>query len=245
MAPLLKVENLHKSFDGLEVLRGISFELNKGETLVIIGPSGSGKSTLLRCINHLSPPDKGDIWLDNEKLGASGLDLNKIRSKMGFVFQEFNLFTHLSALDNVRFGPHRVKGVKKEEATRIALQEIERVGMADKVDAYPAQLSGGQQQRISIARALALEPKLIMFDEPTSALDPELTGEVLNVMANLARDGMTILVVTHEMGFARSVADTIIFLEKGRVLEKGTPEKMMSHPEHERTRRFFEVIGKK
>jgi ABC-type polar amino acid transport system ATPase subunit len=240
---LLKVDNLHKSFDNLLILNGISFELEKGEATVVIGPSGSGKSTMLRCINCLTPPDRGRIWLDGIELTAPGTNMNDARSRMGFVFQDFNLFTHLTVLDNVRFGPLRVNLKSKKEATRIALEEIERVGMSNKLDAYPAQLSGGQQQRISIARALALKPQLIMFDEPTSALDPELTHEVLSVMSGLAKDGMTLLVVTHEMGFARSVADRIIFLEQGSILEEGPPEKMFTAPENERTRSFLQKIS--
>jgi ABC-type polar amino acid transport system ATPase subunit len=240
---LLRVENLHKSFDGLNVLNGISFGLEKGQVTVVIGSSGSGKSTLLRCINCLSPPDKGQVWLENQELTARDADLNQARSKMGFVFQDFNLFTHLTVLENVCFGPLRVNKKSKEEARQIALEEIKRVGMMDKLNAYPAQLSGGQQQRISIARALALKPQLIMFDEPTSALDPELTGEVLSVMSVLARDGMTLLVVTHEMGFARSVADRIIFMEEGVILEQGPPEQLFTAPENERTRYFLQMIS--
>lgn len=240
---LLKVDNLHKSFDGIKILNGISFDLKKGEVTVVIGPSGSGKSTMLRCLNCLTPPEEGQIWLEDVELTSSEADMNDARSKMGFVFQDFNLFTHLTVLDNVRFGPLRVNGKSKKEATDIALEEIERVGMIDKVDAYPAQLSGGQKQRISIARALALKPQLIMFDEPTSALDPELTNEVLAVMSALAKDGMTLLVVTHEMGFARSVADRIIFLDQGVILEKGTPDKMFTEPEHERTRTFLKMLS--
>jgi len=240
---LLRVENLHKSFDGLDVLKGISFGLEKGQVTVVIGSSGSGKSTLLRCINCLTPPDKGQVWLENLELTARDADLNQARSKMGFVFQDFNLFTHLTVLENVCFGPLRVNKKSKEEARQIALEEIERVGMLNKLDAYPAQLSGGQQQRISIARALALKPQLIMFDEPTSALDPELTGEVLAVMSGLAKDGMTLLVVTHEMGFARSVADRIIFMEEGTILEQGPPEQLFTAPENERTRYFLQMIS--
>jgi ABC-type polar amino acid transport system ATPase subunit len=240
---LLKVDKLHKSFDGLDILNGISFELKKGEATVVIGPSGSGKSTMLRCINCLTPPDQGRIWLDGVELTAPGANLNDARSRMGFVFQDFNLFTHLTVLDNVRFGPLRVHRKSPKEATRIAREEIERVGMANKMDAYPAQLSGGQKQRISIARALALKPQLIMFDEPTSALDPELTSEVLSVMTGLAKDGMTLLVVTHEMVFARSVADHIIFLEQGSIREEGPPEKMFTAPDNERTRSFLKMMS--
>ncbi len=240
---LLKVENLHKSFDGQTILSGISFVLEKGEVTVVIGQSGSGKSTMLRCLNCLTPVDRGRIWLNGLELTAPGTNLNQARSKMGFVFQDFNLFIHLTVLDNVRFGPLRINRKSKKEATRIAMEEIERVGLQDKLSAYPAQLSGGQQQRISIARALALKPQLIMFDEPTSALDPELTSEVLSVMSDLARDGMTLLVVTHEMGFARSVADRVIFLDHGSILEEGPPEKLFTAPENERTRTFLKMIS--
>lgn len=209
MNALLRVEDVHKRYGKEEVLKGVSFRLSKGETKVIIGPSGTGKSTLLRCINRLTEPDRGRIWLNGVEVTGHRVNLNRIRAQIGFVFQDFNLFTHLTALDNVRLGPMRVLGLKKEEATKLALEELARVGLADKAGSYPAQLSGGQQQRVSIARALAMNPKLILFDEPTSALDPELIGEVLEVMIQLAKEGMTMIVVTHEMGFARSVADSI------------------------------------
>jgi His/Glu/Gln/Arg/opine family amino acid ABC transporter permease subunit len=218
---LLKVENIHKRYGKEEVLKGVSFELKRGETKVVIGPSGTGKSTLLRCINRLSLPDKGQVWLEGEEITHSKSNINQLRTKIGFVFQDFNLFAHLNALKNVSIAPMKVKGMKKEEATKLAMEELERVGLGDKADAYPAQLSGGQQQRVSIARALAMSPKLILFDEPTSALDPELIGEVLEVMINLAKDGMTMLVVSHEMGFARSVADEVIFMEHGVIVEHG------------------------
>lgn len=239
---LLRVEDLHKRYGKEEVLRGVSFSLEKGETKVIIGPSGTGKSTLLRCINRLTEPDRGRIFLEDVEITSPRVNINKIRAQIGFVFQDFNLFTHLTALDNVRLGLMRVKGLSKKEATERAMQELARVGLADKAKAYPAELSGGQQQRVSIARALAMDPKLILFDEPTSALDPELIGEVLSVMVELAKSGMTMLVVTHEMGFARSVADEIIFMEKGVIVEQGPPEQLFRRPQHPRTAEFLRRI---
>jgi len=239
---ILRVEGLHKAYGAEEVLKGISLEVRRGETKVIIGPSGTGKSTLLRCINQLTPPDGGRVWLDGIEITAPKVNINKIRQSIGFVFQDFNLFNHLTALDNVRIGLTKVKGMGKEEATEKALEELRRVGLEDKADAYPAELSGGQQQRVSIARALAMDPKLILFDEPTSALDPELIGEVLEVMIDLAKSGMTMLVVTHEMGFARSVADEIIFMEGGVILEQGPPAQLFSSPKHKRTREFLHKI---
>lgn len=239
---LLRVENLHKRYGKEEVLKGVSFSLDKGETKVIIGPSGTGKSTLLRCINRLTEPDRGRIWLEDVEITSPKVNINRIRAQIGFVFQDFNLFTHLTALDNVRLGLIRVKRMSKKEATARAMEELARVGLADKANAYPAELSGGQQQRVSIARALAMEPKLILFDEPTSALDPELIGEVLAVMEDLAQSGMTMLVVTHEMGFARTVADEIIFMEKGVIVEQGPPEQLFRNPKHPRTAEFLRRI---
>ncbi len=239
---ILIVEDLHKRYGREEVLRGISFEVRRGETKVIIGPSGTGKSTLLRCINRLTPPDSGRVWLDGVEVTHPKTDINKIRAQIGFVFQDFNLFTHLTALDNVRLGLLKVKRLDKKRATEIALRELARVGLADKARAYPAELSGGQQQRVSIARALAMNPKVILFDEPTSALDPELIGEVLEVMIKLAREGMTMVVVSHEMGFARSVADEIIFMEKGVIVEQGPPEQLFVAPKHPRTAEFLRKI---
>jgi len=239
---ILKVENLHKSYGKTEVIKGVSFEVKKGETKVIIGPSGTGKSTLLRCINQLDYPDKGRVWLEDVEISKSPIDINQIRASIGFVFQSFNLFTHLTALDNVRIGPMRVREMKEEEATKIALEELKRVGLGDKIHHYPAQLSGGQQQRVSIARALAMNPKLILFDEPTSALDPELIGEVLEVMINLAKEGTTMIVVTHEMGFACSVANDIIFMDGGIILEEGPPGEIFKNPTHKRTAKFLSKI---
>lgn len=240
---ILDVRNLKKSYEGLEVLKGISFGLRKGETKVVIGPSGSGKSTLLRCINHLTVPDEGEIFLNGEKVLDRNID--SMRARMGFVFQDFNLFSHLSALDNVRICQIKVNGVSKEAATRRAQKELERVGLKDKESAYPAELSGGQQQRVSIARALAMDPDVLLFDEPTSALDPELTGEVIRVMQQLANDGMTMVVVTHEMSFARQAADEVIFMEGGHIVEMGEPEAMFTRSVNERTRAFLNIIAER
>jgi len=241
--PLLRVEDLHKRYGAEGVLRGVSLTVEKGETKVLIGPSGTGKSTLLRCINRLTEPDRGRVWLGDVEVTSPKTDLNRVRAQIGFVFQDFNLFTHLTALDNVRLGLLRVKGMQKKGATERAQAELARVGLADKAKAYPAELSGGQQQRVSIARALAMDPKLILFDEPTSALDPELIGEVLGVMVKLAREGMTMIVVTHEMGFARSVADEIVFMENGVIVEQGPPERMFRTPEVPRTAEFLRKIS--
>ena len=239
---ILKVENLYKSYGKTEVIKGVSFEVKKGEAKVIIGPSGTGKSTLLRCINQLDQIDKGQIWLEDIEITKSHIDINQIRASIGFVFQSFNLFTHLTVLDNVRIGPMRVREMKEEEATKISIEELKRVGLGDKIHNYPAQLSGGQQQRVSIARALAMNPKLILFDEPTSALDPELIGEVLEVMINLAKEGTTMIVVTHEMDFARSVANDIIFMDGGLILEEGSPEQIFNNPKYKRTAKFLSKI---
>jgi len=239
---LLRVEDVHKSYDDLMVLRGITFQMDRGEIKVIIGPSGTGKSTLLRCVNGLAYPEKGRIWIDGEEVTDPKTNINHIRSKVGFVFQSFNLFAHLTALDNVAIGPVKVKGMKKSEARLLAMEELRRVGLEDKADAYPAELSGGQQQRVSIARALAMNPKLILFDEPTSALDPELMGEVLKVMMDLAKEGMTMLVVSHEIGFARAVADEILFLDEGKIIEKGHPSELLTNPANKRTKEFLHQI---
>ena len=239
---ILKVEDLNKSYGDNHVLRGVSMQMQRGETKVIIGPSGTGKSTLLRCINQLSVPDSGRVWLGDKEITSHRENINHIRAEIGFVFQSFNLFTHLNALANVRIGPMKVKGMKKRAATKLAMEELERVGLSDKAKAYPAELSGGQQQRVSIARALAMFPQLMLFDEPTSALDPELIGEVLEVMVSLAKDGMTMLVVSHEMGFARSVSDEIIFMESGDILEQGPPEDFFTSPKEPRTREFLSKI---
>lgn len=238
---ILDVQDMKKAYNGLDVLKGIGFGLRKGETKVVIGPSGSGKSTLLRCINHLTVPDAGRIYLNGEEVLDSNIDA--IRARIGFVFQDFNLFTHLTVLDNVRICQIKVNGVDKETATQRAHRELERVGLGDRASAYPAELSGGQQQRVSIARALAMDPDVLLFDEPTSALDPELTGEVVRVMQQLAAEGMTMVVVTHEMSFARQAADEIIFMENGHIVEQGTPDVLFNSASNERTKAFLNVIA--
>ncbi|MEN2996905.1 MAG: amino acid ABC transporter ATP-binding protein [Acetomicrobium sp.] len=236
--PLLRVVNVKKRYGDKIVLDGVSFTLNKGETKVIIGPSGTGKSTLLKSINRLVVPDEGEIWLEETEI-IRCKNINAVRQKIGYVFQDFGLFHHLTALENVMIGLTKVKKMPKKEAVEKARYELNRVGLSGIEDLYPAQLSGGQKQRVAIARALAMEPKLMLFDEPTSALDPELIGEVLAVMKELAESKMTMLVVTHEMGFARSVSDEIIFIEKGKIVEQTSPEKMFRDPEHQRTREFL------
>lgn len=238
---LLDVKDIHKKYGEIEVLKGVSLTLARGETKVIMGPSGTGKSTLLRCINRLSPPTSGEVFLDGELICDA--NINEMRQKVAFVFQDFNLFLHLSALDNVAMGPMRLKGMKRAEARELAMQELQRVGMQTHAASYPAQLSGGQQQRVSIARALAMKPEVILFDEPTSALDPELTGEVVAVMQKLASDGITMLVVSHEIGFARRAADAIIFMEGGHVIEEGPPEQIIGAPRQDRTREFLNMIA--
>jgi polar amino acid transport system ATP-binding protein len=246
--PIVRVEDLHKTYGDSEVIKGISFDVQEQEVVVIIGPSGTGKSTMLRCINLLTRPDKGRIWLEEQEITAPHTDINKIRQRIGMVFQDFNLFNHLTALVNVTIGLTKVMGLNKREADEKARWELERVGLSDKADLYPAQLSGGQKQRVAIARALGMDPHVMLFDEPTSALDPELIGEVLTVMQKLAREGMTMLVVTHEMGFAREVSDRIIFMEHGVIVEDGPPKQLFYQPKHNRTREFLgkitELYGK-
>lgn len=242
METILEVKNLHKSYGATDVLKGISFTMNKGETTVVIGTSGTGKSTLLRCINQIDPPDKGEIWLEGQEITHRSKSINTIRQRIGFVFQEFNLFNHLTALRNVSIGLEKVKNMPKEEAEARALKELRRVGLEKQARQYPAQLSGGQKQRVGIARALAMDPVIILFDEPTSALDPELIGEVLEVMNGLAGK-VAMLVVTHEMGFARNVADEIVFMEGGVVVERGPPSKLFLNPDHKRTKEFLGKIA--
>ncbi len=240
---LVRVENVKKSFGKNTVLDGVSFTIEKGEVKVIIGPSGTGKSTLLRCINMLAPPDSGKIWLQDIELTNPKTNLHQMRQKIGMVFQHFALFKHLKAIDNVALGLVKVKGMNRSDAYKKAMNDLQKVGLAEHADKYPAQLSGGQQQRVGIARALAMDPLLMLFDEPTSALDPELIGEVLQVMQNLAKEGMTMVCVTHEMGFAKSVASEIIFMEKGHILEASAPQQMFSNPQNERTRSFLHKIA--
>jgi len=234
----LEVKNLHKRYGEKEIIKGISFEIEKGETLVVIGPSGTGKSTMLMCINRLIEPDAGEIYLNGERI-TSSKHPEIFRQKIGMVFQEFNLFNHLTVLNNVMIGPLKVKKFQRDKAERIAKENLIKVGLGSYMNAYPAQLSGGQKQRVGIARALAMEPDLILFDEPTSALDPELVGEVLEVIKKLARDGMTMIIVTHEIGFAKDVADRIIFMENGEIIEEGIPSVILNSPSQERTKKFL------
>ena len=241
-AIVLRVEDIYKKYGNVEVLKGVSFEIKRGETKVIIGPSGSGKSTLLRCINQLTIPDKGRIWLENEEVTHTRKNINQFRQKIGMVFQDFNLFDHLNALRNVEIGLIKVKGMGKDNARQKAIEGLKQVGLEEQAYLYPAQLSGGQKQRVSIARTLAMDPSVILFDEPTSALDPELIGEVLEVIKKLALNGMTMTVVTHEMGFARSVANEVIFMENGKIIDQGSPHKLFTNPKHERTRKFLYKI---
>jgi len=242
--PTVEVRKIHKSFGDLHVLRGIDLQVKKGEVLVIVGPSGSGKSTLLRCINLLIPPDSGDILLEGVKVNDPDIRPEWVRQQIGMVFQSFNLFTHLTALKNVMLGLTKVKRLDESEAEKIARYELEKVGLAEKADAYPAQLSGGQQQRVAIARALALNPKVMLFDEPTSALDPEFIHEVLDVMTKLANEGMTMVVVSHEMGFAKGVADELIFMDNGVIVEVGPPEEVFASPKTDRMRAFIgKILG--
>jgi len=250
--PMVKAEAVHKSFGRLEVLRGIDLEVQPKEVLCIIGPSGSGKSTFLRCINHLEKIDAGRLSVDGELVGyrdrgdrlyeLPDSEVCKKRSEIGMVFQSFNLFPHMTALENIIEAPVHVKKESRATAEASARRLLDRVGLADKVDAYPKQLSGGQQQRVAIARALAMEPKLMLFDEPTSALDPELVGDVLDAMRGLAEDGMTMVVVTHEMGFAREVGDSLVFMDAGFIVEAGHPREVLSNPRHERTRAFLSKV---
>lgn len=239
---MIKLENVHKSFGELEVLKGIYLSVNTGEKLVVIGPSGSGKSTLIRCMNLLEVPTEGSITVDGVEITKPKAPVNKVRESVAMVFQQFNLYPHKTVLENLTLAPVLIKGVTKEEAEKTGLAYLERVGLKDKANVYPTQLSGGQQQRVAIARALNMKPRVMLFDEPTSALDPEMIQEVLDVMADLAKDGITMVVVTHEMGFARQVADRVIFMDQGEILEEGTPEHFFVNPTHERTKSFLSKI---
>ena len=239
---MIAVKNLCKSFGEHEVLQGITDEIRSGEKVVIIGPSGSGKSTFLRCLNLLELPTSGQVFFDGTEITAPGVDINKVRQQRGMVFQHFNLFPNMTVLRNLTLAPTRLKLMNKEEANEQALKLLQRVNLLDKADAYPAQLSGGQKQRIAIVRALAMRPKVMLFDEPTSALDPEMVGEVLEVMKELAEDGMTMAVVTHEMGFAREVANRILFVDQGQILEQGTPDEIFNHPKQARTQEFLSKV---
>ena len=241
--PLLEIKNLTKKFGNNTVLDKVSFNVEKGDVKVIIGPSGTGKSTMLRCINMINPPNSGNVILNGTDLTKKGVDLHLMRQKIGMVFQHFALFKHLRAIDNVTLGLLKVKKMTPKEAYDKAMFEMERVGFVDHKNKFPAEISGGQQQRVGIARALAMDPLLMLFDEPTSALDPELIGDVLTVMQDLAKNGMTMICVTHEMGFAKSVSNEIIFMEKGHIIEKGTPDKIFNHPENERTQSFLHKIS--
>ncbi|MDI3537725.1 MAG: polar amino acid transport system ATP-binding protein [Eubacteriaceae bacterium] len=239
---MIKIKNLHKYFGELEVLKGINLEIEESEVVCLIGSSGSGKSTLLRCINFLETKTEGEIFIDGERVTKK--EINRIRQKVGMVFQRFNLFPHMTVLQNVIEGPITVKKMPPKEAEKIGLELLDKVNLSDKANEYPAMLSGGQQQRVAIARSLAMEPKVILFDEPTSALDPELVGEVLGVMKDLAKEGRTMVIVTHEMGFAREVADRIVFIHEGLIAEEGSPEEIFETPQHERLKSFLgQIIG--
>ena len=239
---MIDVKNLHKYFGSLEVLKGIDCHIDKGECVCVIGPSGSGKSTFLRCLNLLETPTKGDIVIDDMHLTEKDFDVDAMRKRVGMEFQHFNLFPHLTILENVTLAPIRHKMMTEEQAKEKAMELLNRVGVGDKADNYPAQLSGGQKQRVAIARSLALSPEVMLFDEPTSALDPEMVGEVLEVMKQLAQEGMTMVVVTHEMGFAREVANRVFFMDGGGILEEGTPEQIFDHPQEERTKAFLSKV---
>ena len=239
---MLKIENLHKWFGNLEVLRGIDLEISQQEVVVIIGASGSGKSTLLRCLNFLETPQKGNIYIDQERIDPEESNLNLVRQKVGMVFQHFNLFPHKTVLENVIEGPVQVKGIEKEKAIAQAKDILDKVGLNDKIDIYPQMLSGGQKQRVAIARSLAMEPELLLFDEPTSSLDPELVGEVLTVMKDLAEEGMTMAIVTHQMGFAKEVADRVVYIEDGEIVEMGDPEHMFENPDKQQTKDFLSRV---
>ena len=239
---MIEVKDLHKYFGDLEVLRGITETIEEKEVVCVIGPSGSGKSTFLRCLNLLEEPTSGEIYLDGEKINDDNVNIDEIREKLGMVFQSFNLFPHMTVMDNITLAPLKVKGMSKEEAEAKAKELLAVVGLDDKATAYPASLSGGQKQRVAIARALAMDPEVMLFDEPTSALDPEMVGEVLAVMKDLANNGMTMVIVTHEMGFAREVADRVLFIDQGIIMEQGSPDEIFNNPQNERTKSFLSKV---
>ena len=239
---IIVIDNLYKMFGSVMAVCGFSMTVRRGEVVVVVGPSGSGKSTVLRCINHLEVPTEGDIYIDGIHLEDKKTDINAVRAEVGMVFQQFNLFGHLSVLDNITLAQRLIRKRNRPEAERIAMEQLERVGIPEKANAFPRQLSGGQQQRVAIARSLAMNPKIMLFDEPTSALDPEMIKEVLDVMLDLARGGMTMVVVTHEMGFARSAADRVVFMDQGSIVETATPKVLFNEPKHERTKLFLSKI---
>lgn len=238
---MITIKDLHKSYGNLEVLKGIDCKVEKGECVVVIGPSGSGKSTFLRCINKLETATSGSILFEDIEIMDPKVKINKVREQIGMVFQHFNLFPHKTILENITLAPIKLKGISKSEADKIAMELLKRVGLEDKAKNYPAQLSGGQKQRVAIARTLAMSPKVVLFDEPTSALDPEMVGEVLDVMKELVKEGMTMVVVTHEMGFAKDVADRVIFMDKGNIVEEGSPEDIFNNPKNQRTKAFLKI----
>ncbi len=239
---MIEVNNLKKSFGNLEVLKDINIDVQEQEVVCVIGPSGSGKSTLLRCMNLLEEPTDGDIYIEGDNLTAPDTNINELRQRLGMVFQQFNLFPHMTVMENVILGPKRLKGKSETEAIELGTHLLEKVGLVDKADVYPDNLSGGQKQRVAMARALAMEPHIMLFDEPTSALDPEMVGEVLQVMKDMAEEGMTMTIVTHEMGFAKEVADRVIFMDEGFIVEQGTPKELFDNPQNERTQAFLSKV---
>ena len=239
---IIVVKDLYKYFDEIKAVDGVSLNVGRGKVVVVIGPSGSGKSTLLRCINHLEIPTSGEVWIDGQQVTQTAKQINEIRAEIGMVFQLFNLFPHLTALENVTLAQKVIRGRSKEEAVVIAMEKLKRVGIPEKADSFPSNLSGGQQQRVAIARALAMDPKIMLFDEPTSALDPEMIKEVLDVMLDLAQEGMTMVCVSHEMGFVRSAADEVVFMDFGKVVEHTTPDGLFNNPQHDRTKLFLSQI---
>lgn len=242
MNTMISIRGLHKYFGKIQAVKNVDLDIARGEVLVVVGPSGSGKSTVLRCINHLEIPTAGTITVDGEVVGSDGTDINLIRAEVGMVFQLFNLFPHLTALENVTIAQRLVRKRSSEEADTIGRQQLDRVGIPEKADSYPHQLSGGQQQRVAIARSLAMDPKIMLFDEPTSALDPEMIKEVLDVMLQLAKEGMTMIVVTHEMGFARAAANRVVFMDEGEIVEVAPPDQLFNDPQHDRTKLFLSQI---